>query len=85
MECKENLAYIFFAVPSSLIRDGAPEKSIPASSVAPLAVSSCRPSVERKRKVAAEIGSCAMRADATQAGPILLRRLSWFQSLQRKA
>jgi divalent metal cation (Fe/Co/Zn/Cd) transporter len=59
--------YISFEAASSLIRHGAPEKSIPGIVIAALAVVVMPFLGRAKRKVATEIGSGALRADAKQA------------------
>jgi divalent metal cation (Fe/Co/Zn/Cd) transporter len=60
-------AYIFFDAASALMKHGAPEKSLPGIVIAAMAVV-VMPFLSRaKRKVAAEIHSEAMNADARQA------------------
>jgi divalent metal cation (Fe/Co/Zn/Cd) transporter len=60
-------AYILFDAISALMKHGAPEKSLPGMVIAVLAVIVMPLLSHAKRKVAAQLGSEAMTADARQA------------------
>ena len=60
-------AYIFFDAASALMKHGAPEKSLPGILIAVLAVVVMPLLSRAKRKVAAQLHSDAMNADARQA------------------
>jgi divalent metal cation (Fe/Co/Zn/Cd) transporter len=60
-------AYIFFDAASALMKHGAPQKSLPGIVIAAMAVVVMPFLGRAKRKVAAEIHSEAMNADARQA------------------
>jgi len=60
-------AYILFDAISALMKHGAPEKSLPGMVIAVLAVIVMPLLSHAKRKVAAQLGSEAMKADARQA------------------